>query len=128
MITWILLALATYLANVFAALLVYLPSEGLMGHLGSRDNSPEPSPLVARLRRSVSNHQESLFLFIPLALLAMTVPTVNQAMALMGAQIYVLARIAYIPAYAVSVFAVRSVVWTISLMGLGMMALAILGG
>lgn len=126
MTLWILVALATYLATVFAAMLVHLPAEGLMNRLGSRDAIPEPAPVTARLNRALHNHKESLFLFLPLAILAMISPTADIATALFGAQIYVIARIAYVPAYAISLFGTRSVIWFVSLIGLGMMALALI--
>ena len=126
MTTIILFVLATYLASVFAALAAYLPTEGLFVHLGGRDNLPAPGRLASRLSRATTNMQESLFLFLPLALLAMISTDVDATQALVGAQIYAVARLAYIPAYAVSVFGLRSVIWVASVAGLGAMALALL--
>ena len=125
MVTWILAAIVVYLINVFAPVMVYLPTEGILSRIGSRDSLPEPNALVSRLRRSLDNHKESLFIFFPLAILALVVPTADQAQAVLGAQIFVLARLAYMFVYAAVPFMLRTTVWFVGLIGLSIMALAL---
>ncbi len=92
---------------------------------GPRD---EPLPLTTnagRAQRALGNMNEALFVFIPLALLAVHFGLDN-GLAWWGALVFLLARIAYIPAYITAIGLTRSIVWTIGHIGLGMMVVAVL--
>ncbi len=92
---------------------------------GPRD---EPLPLTVnagRAKRALGNMTEALVVFIPLSLLAVHFG-LNSGLAWWGALLFLLARIAYVPAYITAIGLTRSVVWTIGHIGLGMMAAAIL--
>ena len=125
MLFWILAGLTVYFVNIFVPAIIYFPAEGLANHVGSRDNSPEPSAMVGRARRSLANLQENLPIFLTLGILAMIVDGADIEQAVRGAQIFVLARIAYLILYLVSIPYTRSAAYAVGLFGLGTMAFAL---
>ena len=101
---------------------------GSKWNMSARDAEMPPlSPMAERLRRAQDNLFETLPLFIGAVLIA-HVAGRNTANTALGAQIYFWARVAYLPLYAFGVPMVRSIVWIVSIVGLGMIAAAILGG
>ncbi len=93
--------------------------------LGNRDTLPEHSAMSARLERAKNNMMEALPIFLGLALLAI-IKDGDDAAATTGALVFLITRIFYVPAYASGVRAVRSILWTIGLIGLGMMAVTLI--
>ncbi len=88
----------------------------------------EPLPLgraEARAQRACANLQESLLLFLPLALLALHLDRADSSLALAGAWLFFAARAVYVPAYLLGWVPWRSVVWGLGLLGLGLMALGV---
>jgi uncharacterized MAPEG superfamily protein len=77
------------------------------------------------LKRAQDNLFETLPLFLGAVLIAHVAGKENETTAL-GAQIYFWARVAYVPLYAWGVRHLRSLVWIVSIVGLGMIAQAIL--
>lgn len=122
---WILTALAVYLLGIYFGSALLIMKIGPVAYAGSRDAQPQDSTLRARALRASRNYQENLPVFLALAILALIVDTVNMPQALLGAQIFVIARIIYIPVYLAAVPFLRSVVFMVGLVGLGLMALAI---
>ena len=123
MLFWILLMLGVYFVQTLLPNIiryVLRPDPHLHALLGPRDNPPEASIFSERAARAQRNTEEALLLFLPLALL-----TLDQTAALHGAQIFVLARIAYAPSYILGVPYLRSVVWTVGAYGLASMAMAV---
>jgi len=125
MLTWILLALVIYYAGVFLPPLFLLPRIGIMSYLGSRDADPDPSVHQARAERATSNYQENLAPFLGLAVLALVVPNADMDQAVLGAQLFVLARLVYIPLYLIGVPVVRSAAFIAGFVGLIIMGLAL---
>jgi len=123
---WILAALLLYLVNIYIPAALFLPAEGLVRHVGARDDLPPPSPLVGRARRSLANLQENMPIFLGLALLAMIVPGVDMGRAVLGAQVFVLARVVYIPMYLFGVPLLRSAAYMVGLVGCGLIAWAVI--
>ncbi len=126
MLTWILLGLGVHFAGVFLPSTILLPRIGVSAYAGSRDNDPEPLVTQARASRAVRNLQESLPAFLTLGVLALILPDTDMASALLGAQLFVVARAVYLPLYVFAVPYARSLVWTVGFVGLVMMALALL--
>lgn len=126
MLIWILSALALHLVHVYLPAILFLPSEGVMTHVGSRDRLPEPSFLVSRARRALANYQENLPVFLALALLTYVQPGVDMASAVLGAQIFVVARAAYLVLYLISVPFTRSIAFLVGFGGLILMLFALL--
>jgi uncharacterized MAPEG superfamily protein len=99
---------------------------GMKWNTGPRDGEMPPlSPRAERLKRAQDNLFETLPLFLGAVLIAHVAGKENETTAL-GAQIYFWARVAYVPLYAWGVPHVRSLAWLISIVGLGMVAQAIL--
>lgn len=126
MVTWILIALGVYLMSVYVPAALYLPREGLMRHLGARDDLPEAGALTARARRAHANLMENMPLFLTPAILTLVVPNPDMALAILGAKIFVFARLAYIPAYLWGIPGIRSLCYVVGLAGCGIIALALL--
>ena len=89
---------------------------------GPRDGNVEFSTRLGRLRRAVSNGFEGLAMFAPLLLVVVIAGKTSPVTAI-AAWIYVLARILYIPAYALGLAPWRSVIW-----GVGFIAILLLAG
>ena len=88
---------------------------------GPRDEQPEVSVVVQRIRRSSANLQESLLIFIPLALLAIS----SQAGVAETATIWLGLRVAYLITYAMGLRHVRTIIWIISMVYLYLMGAAL---
>lgn len=118
MITYILCALALYfIQSMLPTMLRYggsLPM--LISSMGPRDEKPAATPMVGRAERALVNIGEALFYFIPLAILTKDIPE-----AVLGAQIFLTARILYVPIYLFGIAYARTAIWAISLIGLGIM-------
>ena len=125
MVFWLLAGLGVYLLNIFLPAILYLPAEGLVTHAGSRDQQPPVGPFVGRARRSLANLQENLPIFLGLGILALVVPGADIEQAILGAQIFVFARIAYIPLYLASIPYTRSMSYLAGLYGTLLMLLAL---
>ncbi len=123
---WIIAALGVFLVNIYLPAAMFLPQEGLLNHAGPRDNLPEPAPMAARARRALANMQENLPIFLALALLAMILPETDMGRAILGAQLFVYGRIAYIPLYLFGIPWLRSAAYGVALFGCILILLAIL--
>jgi uncharacterized MAPEG superfamily protein len=99
---------------------------GLAWNMGARDTAAPPMrPVTARLQRAQANLFETLPLFAAAVLIAHAGGR-EGAMTLLGCQLYLGARVLYLPLYAAGIPMVRSVVWGASLAGLIMVIAAIL--
>ena len=99
---------------------------GMEYNMGPRDGgAPPPRPVTARLQRAQANLFETLPLFAAAVLIA-HVGGREGALTLWGAWAYLIARVVYVPLYAAGIPVVRSIVWTASMVGLGMILVAIL--
>ena len=125
MLIWIFLALMVYYAGLFLPSLFLIPRIGLGQYLGSRDGDPEPGKTAGRAKRAHANFQENLAPFLTLGVLAMIVPDVDMAMAILGAKVFVFARAAFLPLYVLAVPVVRSAAWTAGFIGMVMMGYAL---
>lgn len=99
---------------------------GLAYNAGARDEPGPPAGRVtARLQRAQANLYETLPLFAAAILIA-HVGGREGSLTLMGAWLYLLARIAYVPLYALGIPVVRSIVWLASLIGVILVIVAVL--
>lgn len=89
------------------------------------DLPSEVSPRTGRLFRALNNHFEALILF-GIAAVVITVSGQSTAFTAACAWAYLLARIAYIPAYAFGLVPWRSVIWTVGFLATGAMLVAAL--
>lgn len=131
MITYILWALGLYLAYIavhaFNRIMASKGDAGLLAYaLGPRDGLADATISAARCGRAQKNMEESLFFFLPVALLLMITGKAD-GLAMTGALVFVVARIVYLPAYMIGVPALRTLIWTAGLIGVFMMVLRLIG-
>lgn len=85
---------------------------GSRAAMGPRDNVPALTGRAGRLQRALNNHFEGLILFT-LAVVVVTLGQQASSFTAICAWIYLLARIAYVPAYVLGLVPHRSVIWAI---------------
>ncbi|MBU2991765.1 MAPEG family protein [Octadecabacter sp. 1_MG-2023] len=95
--------------------------------MSARDRAPSRplSDLGGRLQRAMSNHFEGLILF-SLAVVVVTLSGQTSKFTATCAYIYVIARVAYVPAYAFDLRPWRSLVWFVGFLATVLMILAAL--
>lgn len=101
---------------------------GIAFNVSARDGeAPPPRPLTARLQRAQANLFETLPLFAVAVLIA-HVAGRNSSETVLACQLYLGARVLYVPLYAAGVPVLRTLVWAASIVGLVMLVKAILAG
>ena len=91
---------------------------GLTWNAGPRDAAmPPPTPLAGRLARAQANYFESFPLFAA-AVLVIYVADLETETSLLAAWVWLVARVAYLPLYAMGVPYVRGVAWATSVVAL----------
>jgi uncharacterized MAPEG superfamily protein len=99
---------------------------GIEYNMSARDDkAPPPGRITARLQRAQANLFETLPLFAAAVLVA-HVGGRDGDLTLWGCWLYLAARVVYLPLYAAGIPLVRSLVWVVSLAGLGMVLAAVL--
>jgi uncharacterized MAPEG superfamily protein len=88
------------------------------------DPSPPLSGVAGRLERALRNYLETFPLFAAAVLLAHLADRHNR-LTEWGAQIYLWARLAYLPLYAAGTPLLRSLVWNVSAVGIVMILLTL---
>ena len=93
---------------------------GTKWNMGARDEDlPPPTPIVGRLARAQANFFET-FPIAAAAILIVAAASLEDRWTAIGAMIWLGARIVYLPLYAFGVPVLRTLVWTLSLIGLVM--------
>lgn len=109
------------LVHVFAAGNARTRQFGAKWNMGARDEAmPPPSPVVGRLERAQANFFET-FPIVVAAILIVQVAGLNGRWTAMGALLWLIARVIYLPLYAFGVPVVRTLVFTMSFVGLVML-------
>jgi uncharacterized MAPEG superfamily protein len=94
---------------------------GLDWNAGPRDGDAKPlGPIAGRASRALRNFQETYPAFIALAL-ALTVSGRTGGLGEVGAWTWLVARIVYLPLYLLGIPYLRSLCWTVSILGLILM-------
>lgn len=124
MLAWtLLLAVAHILAFDMARTNQY----GLKWNTGARDEAMPPlSPVAERLGRAQANLYETLPLFIA-AVLGLKLLGITTPRTVLGAELFLGARVVYLPLYAFGVRWLRSIVWLVAFAGLLMLLFAFAG-
>jgi uncharacterized MAPEG superfamily protein len=100
--------------------------QGLPYNMSPRDAAPPPvKPVTARLLRAFHNFKET-FVFFAVAVLAVTALGKTNSQSALGAEIYLAARVLYVPIYAAGIPVLRTLIWTASIVGIVMVLLAAL--
>jgi uncharacterized MAPEG superfamily protein len=94
----------------------------------ARDRTVAPlTGVAARLARALDNFSETFPFFAALAI-AVVVAGRTCALSQWGAGLYVAARFAYLPLYALGVPLIRSLVWNAGAIGIGLLLVALWWG
>ena len=102
--------------GVVVALVLVAQATGAMGRLGmgymlsSRDEPRELGRYTARLERALSNSVVAMALFAP-AVLILAVGERTTSASLLSAQVFLIARIAYLVAYVAGIPGLRTLAW-----------------
>lgn len=101
---------------------------GLWFNASARDNGGPPvGKITARLQRAQANLFETLPLFAAAVLIA-HVAGRHSDQSVLGCQLFLGARVLYLPLYAAGVPVLRTLVWTAAIVGLVMLLKVILAG
>src|ERR1043166_7157362 len=114
-----LLAASVALAfvQIIVAVLLAVPQIGLPALLGNREDIPALTAAADRAQRAYRNMLENLELFTALVLIAHVAGKTNATTAL-GAQLFFWGRVAYAPIYVIGIPMLRTLAWTVSVIGL----------
>ena len=93
--------------------------------LGPRDDKPEITGKAGRLQRAMNNHFEALILFT-IAVVVVTLGDQSTEVTRRAANVYLIARILYIPAYAFGWVPWRSAIWGVGFFATLIMLIAAL--
>lgn len=99
---------------------------GIKWNASARDEQQAPlNPVAGRLVRAQANFFETFPLFA-CAILIAAIASKFSTLTHWGSLIYLIARVIYIPLYALGIPMVRSLIWVVSMIGLGLILFAIL--
>jgi uncharacterized MAPEG superfamily protein len=121
-------AVALGIVQLLAAVLASVGGRGLPWAIGPRDEPGQTLGRIGgRLERAYKNFLETFPFF------AAAVPVANALgksteYSVLGAQIYIWARVLYIPAYVFAIPFVRTLIWTAALVGIVMVMSAVWPG
>ncbi len=117
---YLALSAALGILHVLASSAAASKERSLKWNLGARDETPPPpGKIAARLDRALKNFSETFPLFIAAVLgtflLSKPLSEIETGMAL-----YFWGRVAYLPIYALGIPVVRTLLWGVSMIGIGM--------
>ena len=113
----LLWAVALAFAQALVAVQGAFMQVGLPMLAGNRENLPVIAGWAGRAARAHRNMMENLALFIPLVVVAVVAGRTN-SITLLGAQIFVWARLAYAIVYVAGIPWLRTGVWFVSVIGM----------
>jgi len=102
---------------------LYRMQHGVEFAATGRDDEPKPNALNQRADKALRNLQETYPVFLALAVVAALGR--GDDLSVWGSVIYLVARVVYLPLYVFSVKYIRSLVWTISAVGLILMVIGV---
>jgi len=114
---WLAWAVALTFAQMLIAVSGATLQVGLPALAGNREGLPPCTGWAGRAQRAHRNMLENLVLFAALVLVAVISNKANST-TLLGAQIFVWARLAYALVYLAGIPWLRTGVWTVSVVGL----------
>ena len=120
-------AVALVLVQIVMQALAGTLANGIAYAMGAQDEGRVPSNVYAgRITRALRNILETFPLFAACALCVVLTGHTSATTAL-GAQLYIWARLIYLPVYVLGVPYLRSVVWGVSIAGIVLELIPLLG-
>jgi uncharacterized MAPEG superfamily protein len=114
--------------HIFTATRFKTRQYGRKWNVGARDETlPPANEMTGRTMRAQANFQETFPIAI-IALLGVVIADRTSNLTALGGWIWLGARLIYLPLYAAGVPVIRTIVYTISLVGLGMVIWPLLAG
>jgi uncharacterized MAPEG superfamily protein len=114
--------------HIFTATRFKTAQYGRKWNVGARDEAlPPASPITGRTARAQANFAET-FPIAVVALLGVVIASRTSATTALGGWIWLGARVVYLPLYLAGIRVVRTIVWTISMVGLAMVLWPLLLG
>jgi uncharacterized MAPEG superfamily protein len=114
--------------HIFTATRFKTRQYGRKWNVSARDETlPPPNEMTGRTMRAQANFQETFPIAI-VALLGVVLADRTSNLTALGGWIWLGARLIYLPLYAAGVPVIRTIVYTISLVGLGMVIWPLLAG
>src|SRR6476469_6568684 len=114
--------------HIFLATRFKTAQYGRQWNVGARDETlPEPNPVSGRLMRAQANFEETFPIAI-VALLGVVIAGKTSQWTAACGWIWLGARIVYLPRYWAGIPVIRTIVWTIALIGLAMVTWPLLFG
>lgn len=127
-LTMLWLSIILGILHVAIAATAAVGKRGVPWAAGPRDETPEPvGKIGARLDRASHNFAET-FPFFAAAVLLELASNGNPGLAGIGAMTYFWARVAYLPIYALGLPFIRTLVWVVSMVGIGIVLAACIPG
>lgn len=114
--------------HIFIAVRFKTAQYGRQWNTSARDEAlPPANPVTGRLMRAQANFEETFPIAI-VALLGVVIAGRTSATTALGSWIWLGARVVYIPLYWAGIPIVRTLCWTVSMVGLGMVLWPLLFG
>ena len=114
--------------HIFTATRFKTAQYGRKWNMGARDEAlPPPSAVTGRTMRAQANFEETFPIAI-VALLGVVIANRTSSTTALGGWIWLGARVVYLPLYAAGVPIIRTVVFLVSMVGLGMVLWPLLFG
>ena len=114
--------------HIFIAVRYKTAQYGRAWNVGARDEDlPPPNAMTGRTARAQANYAET-FPIAAVALLGVVLADRTSDMTALGGWIWLGARVAYLPLYMSGVRVVRTLVYTVSIVGLAMVIWPLLAG
>ena len=114
-----------FIAMVLVQGVFSLREHSMASLLGARDDIADATPLTRRAKRANQNMIEAMLMFAPLIVAALVLERANDMTAL-GAWLFFGARLAYAPLYWIGAPILRSIAWSVGIVGVVLILLQIL--
>ncbi len=126
LIALLVTGIMTYLTILFQQLNMSA-TQGADYSVSNRDKPIKETALAGRLRRAAKNGVEAVAIFTPLVMVA-TLQGISNTWTEYASIAIIVSRVSYLPAYALGLVPVRTIVWSLGFFALPFFAYGVLGG
>ena len=127
-LAWLGVAVFLGITHLLLVTAAATSKRGVKWNMSSRDQAaPALTGKTARLERAFKNFQETFPFFLGAVVVAIVnifLSNSSASLPVLGCQIYVIARLLYIPAYVFNLIGLRTLIWTTSMIGIGLVLLS----